>query len=575
MPDSNFDDQNNLPQDNPNDNPVPTTPSTEGYVDSSQSEPQSEPTNNDSQFQPPQSTVSSQPPTVPAQKKSKKLLLSMVLIVVIVIIAGGAYMLTKNHNKTKTTGGKKDIALIKYGFDNDPLNSFYPADSSNSGPLPVQSQIFEGLVSFQHGTQIKPQIASSWSNPNDTTWIFNIKPHIYYHDGDTATAQDVVYTWQQINQNDPSYAAYLTNTIKDVKAINNSTVEITTTSPDPILLNRLASMFIIDSKAPKGTPAWGLGAGAYTVKPDTTPSENSLDLVAFNKWNGGHIYTKAVDYTFYANPENEIKDLKSGKINLADGLSLDEVNAQLKNNYNVFYTPQTGTNMIGINTTNPAYPTSNIKIREALNLAISGQEVMKNAQQAGLPDDQVIPQAIPGYNPDIKPITQNVTEASALVKAAGYPNGVTVNLAVGEPVLAIAQEVAKEVKPAGININIQEETDEGQYIDDINSGKDQSWVEELPTSVIDGSDILQGGFVNQPFYTNPTVTTEVDNAITANTATEHIKDLQQASLTLLQDYAYVPLYQLTDVNVSDKGMVFSLNDYDSDLNVYFADVYQQ
>ncbi|MEI9914019.1 MAG: ABC transporter substrate-binding protein [Candidatus Saccharibacteria bacterium] len=277
----------------------------------------------------------------------------------------------------------------------------------------------------------------------------------------------------------------------------------------------------------------------------------------------------------YANPENEIKDLKSGKINLADGLSLDEVNAQLKNNYNVFYTPQTGTNMIGINTTNPAYPTSNIKIREALNLAISGQEVMKNAQQAGLPDDQVIPQAIPGYNPDIKPITQNVTEASALVKAAGYPNGVTVNLAVGEPVLAIAQEVAKEVKPAGININIQEETDEGQYIDDINSGKDQSWVEELPTSVIDGSDILQGGFVNQPFYTNPTVTTEVDNAITANTATEHIKDLQQASLTLLQDYAYVPLYQLTDVNVSDKGMVFSLNDYDSDLNVYFADVYQQ
>ncbi|MEI9914020.1 MAG: ABC transporter substrate-binding protein [Candidatus Saccharibacteria bacterium] len=302
MPDSNFDDQNNLPQDNPNDNPVPTTPSTEGYVDSSQSEPQSEPTNNDSQFQPPQSTVSSQPPTVPAQKKSKKLLLSMVLIVVIVIIAGGAYMLTKNHNKTKTTGGKKDIALIKYGFDNDPLNSFYPADSSNSGPLPVQSQIFEGLVSFQHGTQIKPQIASSWSNPNDTTWIFNIKPHIYYHDGDTATAQDVVYTWQQINQNDPSYAAYLTNTIKDVKAINNSTVEITTTSPDPILLNRLASMFIIDSKAPKGTPAWGLGAGAYTVKPDTTPSENSLDLVAFNKWNGGHIYTKAVDYTSLRKP---------------------------------------------------------------------------------------------------------------------------------------------------------------------------------------------------------------------------------------------------------------------------------
>ncbi|MGD0284724.1 MAG: ABC transporter substrate-binding protein, partial [Candidatus Saccharimonadales bacterium] len=216
---------------------------------------------------PQQTSVSTEVPATPtsppeppktesteAKKPSKKSHLWLyIIIVVIVIIAalGTWYGVHKSNNQSSTT--KKDIPLITYGFDNNPLNVFYPSAAEFGGPMVMNEQIFEGLVSFTNGTQIVPDLATSWTNPNTDTWIFTLRPNTYYHDGDVVTAQDVVYSWQQLNAQDQNLASYTTSTIKNVQATNNNTVEITTTAPDPVLLNRLTNLYIIDSKAPKGT----------------------------------------------------------------------------------------------------------------------------------------------------------------------------------------------------------------------------------------------------------------------------------------------------------------------------------
>src|SRR5579864_8866240 len=234
----------------------------------------------------------------PAPAKKSHWWLVVLALVVIVVAAGGWYMLKHRHHNTiaATVVTKKDIPLLTFGFYNNPLNAFYPTDAGENGAYAMNGQIFDGLVQYNKGTQIVPNLAASWTNPNNSTWVFKIKPNVYYHDGNTVTAQDVVYTWQQITSNTKFIASVVAPTIKNVQALDSSTVQITTTSPDPILLNRLATMWIIDSKAPAGTQPWELGAGAYTVKPGTTPTENTIDLVAFDKYHGGHIYTKAINY---------------------------------------------------------------------------------------------------------------------------------------------------------------------------------------------------------------------------------------------------------------------------------------
>lgn len=506
--------------------------------------------------------------------KSKRKLWLLVVVFILLVVA--ACLLYANHHKAKSQNSevtKQDIPLIKYGFDNNPLNVFYPSDVAAQGPESVQDQIFEALVSYQNGTQIVPNLAVSWSNPNDTTWIFKLRPNVYYHDGDTVTAQDVIYSWQQVNQNAPAVAAYVTSTIKNITAINSSTVQITTVAPDAILLNRLAQMYILDSKAPSGTQPWELGTGAYTVKSGTTPSNDNLDLVAFNKWHGGHAYTRAIDYIFYANTGQAVADLESGKINLVDQLSLNNENNDLKQNYNVFQTPQIGVNTVNFEPLAKNSTTANIKIRQALQLAIDAKTVLTQSQQPGAVADQVVPPSVPGYNPAIKVPQQDISEAAALVKAAGYPNGVSITLGVGEPIASIAQEIAKEAKPAGININVEVATDEGQYFNTVNAGGYQAFIEEDNSSVLDGSDIL-GTFSGVPFYNNPTLDSQLSTASTTFDAAQRLKELQAASLTLWQDSEYIPLNQLTNINASNKNFVFPLNNYDNDLNVYFANVYQ-
>ncbi len=508
-----------------------------------------------------------------SSKKSKHLWLYLVIVIVIIAAGVGAWYATRNKNSTSSSvNTKKDISLLTYGYNNNPLNVFYPSSSANT-TLAVSEQIFEGLVKFNNGTQIVPDLAASWTNPNTTTWDFTLQPNVLFHDGDTVTAQDVVYTWQQINANNPQIASYATSTIKDVTALNTKEVEITTTAPDPVLLNRLTNLWIVDSKAKTGTQPWDLGTGAYTVKPNTTPSTNAVDLVAFNNWHGGNIYTKAINYVFYADPSKATTALNAGQIDLADNLSTANATQLSKTNYQVLTPPSLLVDFIGFNNVNKSLPTANAKIRQAIDLTIDPSAVLKAYGVSGNPIDQVIPPQLPGFNSAIVRPALNTTQAKQLVSSV-YPNGVTIDFGVGEPALAAGQEIAKELLPIGITAKLDVATDEGTFFNNINNGVYSAFYFGNGSSIADASDVL-GGWQGAPFYDNTTFDSQLAKANQTFDPSQRLTELQQASQTLVSDNAYIPLFQHSYIFASKKGIVYPLGTYDNDINTFFSNVYQK
>ena len=507
-------------------------------------------------------------------KKSHTWMYLIIIILIIVVGFGVWYIAHKdNTNKTSTTT-KKDISLLTFETSNNPLNVFYPSASSYGGPQLMNEQMFEGLVKFNNGTQIVPDLATSWTNPNSTTWIFKLEPNVYYHDGDVVTAQDVVYSWQQINAQDQPVASFTTSTIKNVQAMGNNQVEVTTTSPDPVLLNRLTGLWILDSKAPKGTQAWELGTGAYTVKPNTTPTANSIDLVAFTKWHGGHIYTRAVNYVFTSNISKATSDLLAGKVDLIDGLTSSNISQISKNtNLKVFYPPSLGVTFIGYNTLIANAPTANPKIREAIDLTVNPADVLKALGASGKTVDQVIPPQVTGYSQSIARPTSNLTTAKQLVQSA-YPSGCTVVLGIGEPFVAIGQEMAKELAPVGITLKLDVATDEGTFFNNISNGTYQAFGITFSTNIIDGSDVLSY-WQGVPYYNNPTFNAQLTKADGTFDPAQRLADLQQASQTLVNDNAYLPLFQSVTIAASKKDIVFPLGLYDTDIDTFFSSVYQK
>jgi peptide/nickel transport system substrate-binding protein len=512
----------------------------------------------------------------PSSKKKSHLWLYLIIVVVIIVVGLGIWYAVAHKSNTSTATTKKDIPLITYGFHNNPLNVFYPNPAVVGGMWMMNEQIFEGLVGFKDGAKIVSDLASGWTNPNTTTWIFTLKPNVYYHDGDKVTAQDVVYSWQQVNAQSPQLASFTTSTISNVKAVNNTTVEITTTAPDPVLLNRLTNLWVIDSKAPKGTQPWELGTGAYTVKTGTTPSANNIDLVAFNKWHGGHIYTRAIDYVFYSDPTKAVTALIAGKVDLVDAITPSNI-AQIKKDSNlaVITQPPVVVNYIGFNTLTANSPIANPKIREAIDLTVNPTAVLNVlGPDSGTAIDQVVPPDIPGYNLAITRPAINLTLAKQLVSEAGYPNGVTINLGDSPPGAVVGQEIAKELAPIGITVKLDIATDEGTYFNDISNGTYQAFYEAYGSSIADGSDIL-AYWQNAPFYNNPTFDAQVTKANQTFNPTQRLADLEQASQTLVNDNAIIPLFLNSFYSASKKGFVFPLGAYDTDINTFFSSVYQQ
>ncbi len=80
--------------------------------------------------------------------------------------------------------------------------------------LVLAHQAWDTLVYRDPDTfQIKPLLATSWTQPDDTTIEFELRPGVKFHDGSAFTADDVVYTIQTVLADKdvavPSNYAYL------------------------------------------------------------------------------------------------------------------------------------------------------------------------------------------------------------------------------------------------------------------------------------------------------------------------------------------------------------------------------
>jgi peptide/nickel transport system substrate-binding protein len=111
----------------------------------------------------------------------------------------------------------------------------------------VLLNVYEGLVRRNELEEIQPGLATKWTFVTPTQVRFELRRGVTFHDGTPFDADDVVFSYSRINgPNSP--LAYTLAGITEVKKIDDFTVDILLSSPNPILIKNLASMFIL-SKA--------------------------------------------------------------------------------------------------------------------------------------------------------------------------------------------------------------------------------------------------------------------------------------------------------------------------------------
>ena len=107
--------------------------------------------------------------------------------------------------------------------------------------------MYEPLIRRDRNLKLEPALATEWANINPTIWRFKLRHGVTFHDGTPMTAEDVLFSFQRAVAPGSDLAAQM-SAVKEVKKIDDDTVDFITEGPAPILPNYIVSIAIM-SKA--------------------------------------------------------------------------------------------------------------------------------------------------------------------------------------------------------------------------------------------------------------------------------------------------------------------------------------
>jgi len=499
----------------------------------------------------------------------------LLILIILAIAAAAAIVYSKHHHKTAVST-KKDIPYLTYGSDETAdLTHAYPTETAETDTsTQVNTQLFEGLVRYQQTTRIKPLLAVGWSNPDTSTWVFNLRKGVKFHSGRQMTSADVKYSldYAVAHQEDNNGATLLSlaSTIKQVNATDPYTVEIKTDGPDPILLNRLAYLYILDSKAKIGDP--DAGTGPYIVKPNSQPTAHTLDLTAINDYWGGHVYTKAVHIEVATSNEKLATETNQGKFDIAGDFTNQQL-AKIKH-YQPITIQDLGITFIGVNTLRAGSALESLAARKAASYALNVPAILKAGSLNGTASGQIIPATVPGHDPSIQRIPYDPAKAKQLLATVpNASNPLTINYPTGDD--AQVAEIAKELNAVGFNVKAVSEPDLDTLVNIGLNGQTDMYYLADSTSTLDGlalfNDLILSASAD---YNNESINKWADQAAVTINPAERIALLQKISKQVAADIPDIPLFTQTRTVTLTKPYHVQVDIPSIEAGVYFWQVYQ-
>jgi peptide/nickel transport system substrate-binding protein len=290
------------------------------------------------------------------------------------------------------------------------------------------SSVFESLLTRDAKGNLQPQLAAEMPvQTAPTTWTFKLRQGVTFHNGEPFNAGAVEHSVKRILSEElNSQVKSWIHTITGAKAIDDTTVEIYTSLPDPILPARMPLFTIVPIEASQSDDfsAHPVGTGPY--KFDSWSRGDSITLVAYDGYWGEKPAIDEVVYRFIADPGTRLSALLAGEVDVITNV-LPEVMDQLPK---AVVGPSTEHIVLPLDTAEGI--TSDVRVRRALNLAID-KDAINDQLFGGLTQTdagQMLAPADFGFDPETKAFPYDPDAARALIEEAGA-TGKTITL-VGE-----------------------------------------------------------------------------------------------------------------------------------------------
>ena len=296
--------------------------------------------------------------------------------------------------------------------------------------------MFDALVTRTHKSEVVPELAESWQQVDERTYIFTLRKGPRFHNGEPVTIDDVVFTFERVFKPNPvngkiSPRRGLLGPVTEVEKINDSQVRFTLANPFPPFLQALVHFQIVPKNYIQkvGSDVFNqkpIGAGPFKFVRADLGQEVLMER--FEEYYGGSPYLPPVEparvkfaiFKPMPEPTTRVAALLAGEVSIVQAVPADLVD-RLRKSKSVQILAVEGTRAYQIELNNKNPPFNDIRVRKAINYAINWDEIISNVYNGyGYRLASCFLPSGFGYNPELKPYLHNPEKAKALLREAGY-----------------------------------------------------------------------------------------------------------------------------------------------------------
>lgn len=409
----------------------------------------------------------------------------------------------------------------------------------------VIRNVFDALVHQDAELEPIPELAESWEAVDDTTWRFQLREDVTFHNGEPFDAEDVKFSIERIL--DPEQAsprASMLEMISEVEVEDSHTVVIRTAEPAPTLLPSLAVNEIVPSEhvtevGDEAFAAEPVGTGPFTFSERVA---NQRVVLAANPdyWDGAPQVGTVV---FRPVPEvaGRVAALQSGDVQIASEIPPDLAETLAGD---VEAVPVDGTRVffLAMNTTQPPFDDADVRI--GVNHAVDRESLVDDLLRgyARALYQPLFPEVI-GYAEDFEGYRHDPEQAVAMLEGVDTP--VRIDVEVRDR--TIAEAVAGQLQAAGLDAQVNVLEAEA-FTASIESGDSQAYVQSWGVAEGDADVIFAQHFWSpireEAFYTgyeNPDLDTLIEAGRSTLDTDEREQVYADAVATVMADAPWAPL----------------------------------
>lgn len=400
-------------------------------------------------------------------KGKKKMKVFLLLVLSLVIIASGCG--SKDKSVTPSGSGDSGSAEVVGKADKNTLvvanmSDARVVDPHQSGESPTVNALFpvvETLLKYDEDGSLQPLLAESYEQVDETTWKFNLRKGVKFHNGEEMKASDVVYSFKRAASPIGAKVQYIMKIVdaENLEIVDDYTVIIRTTKPFSPFASYMPYIgaSIISEKAYEQPEAehHPIGTGPF-------------EFVEWKK--GDRLVYKRFEGYWGEKPEHEnliiktipeansrLIELETGGADIATNMTVNDMSKIEGNpNLQLLTSPTTVFTYITYNTSKA--PFDNLKFRQALDWAINEEAVVAAVHRGAArytpgpitPDQNYFDSSDPNCRYDVEKAKQLLAESGVDVSK---PITITVNE--NQPRIDLATIVQSQLKEIGITLEIK------------------------------------------------------------------------------------------------------------------------